>query len=409
MSTETPLSVLRRLSAEQATGELICAARDLEVHVYLQQGRVAWATSSAARLAFARELVRRSGIDATTLQELVDDCRRNRRPLGETLVSWNLASLEDVRESLRLQVRDALATLSGRRGAPTLFLERGAPFLAYDRALTFELDELLDGPMSEPPGPPAAETPVAVLDKLLRDVPDIRWAALLRRGEVLASRPSSRAPRPITHTLAQLAFGDEVDVAVLRNDGGATIGVAREDDASLWLGLGADARLGGVFAALGDLLPLVRASDAPRQPDVVVSGPGCSSCEAVLRDVLERWVDADAACVLHEGTSLVVSRRSVDVESFRAIAESRAPMLFVVDEPDAGATSARTTPAARPARSIALGRRDSWLLATPVAEDSSAVLWLEVSRQASQGLAWALLSATARQVASVPRDGGAHA
>jgi hypothetical protein len=52
-------------------------------------------------------------------------------------------------------------------------------------------------------------------------------------------------------------------------------------------------------------------------------------------------------------------------------------------------------------RTLALGRRGAWSLATPVPDDSGHVLWLAVSHEASQGLAWALLGATARQLSGV--------
>jgi hypothetical protein len=168
--SEAPLDTLERLTRASATGELICATDDLEVHVYLQEGRVAWATSSAARFAFSRDLIERTGVDPETLKELVEDCRRNRRPLGETLVEWKLASLEDVRSSLRLQVTHALQSLPGHPSTPTLFLERGAGYLTYDRALTFALEEVLvrEAPS---PGPDAR----ALLRQVLDAVPDARW------------------------------------------------------------------------------------------------------------------------------------------------------------------------------------------------------------------------------------------
>ena len=45
---------LRELVEQGATGELVACAADVEIHVYLQRGRVAWGTCSAQRFAFVR-------------------------------------------------------------------------------------------------------------------------------------------------------------------------------------------------------------------------------------------------------------------------------------------------------------------------------------------------------------------
>jgi hypothetical protein len=386
VSEETPIAIVRRLAGAGATGELICAEGELEVHVYLQQGRVAWATSSEARFAFGRELVRRCNVDPETLKELVEDCRRNRRPLGETLVQWGLASLEDVRESLRRQIQGALATLGGRHRAPTLFLERGAQYLTYERELTFELRELVDAEMAAT----ASLGPRELLDRLLRDVPEIRWGEVRRRGDVIRAHPRAVEPRASTRRLAELAFGDEVDVVAVRSELGAVVGVARDDETSVWIGLPGEARLGAVFASLADALPSGRTAASAARGDATASSDTCERCRPALDDVLARWSDAEAACVLHdERAPALVHRSGLDGASFLAIARARTAMLEV-EAGDAELASAR---------SLVLGRAGSWLLASPVPDGSRRVLWLSVSRQASQGLAWALLGATARQIA----------
>jgi hypothetical protein len=390
---ETPIALLRRLSTEKATGELICAVGDLEVHAYLQQGRVAWATSSGARFAFARELLRRCDVDPTTLQELVEDCRRNRRPLGETLVAWSLASFEDVRESLRLQIRDALATLAEREHAPKLFLERGENYLAYDSTLTFTIEELLDGVRAAPARP---SEPPGVLEQLFVDVPEVRWAEVVRDGAVVAAKPKHGSRSRHSAALAAVAFVGDVELAVVRGASATTIGVARTDGTSVWMGLDADVRLGAVFSELGTFVPSPRPSLVPRSSEVVVDAQ-CDGCVPILGDVLARWSDADVACVVHVDAPTIVHRKGLDASAFATHARTHAPMLSIGETERVGA-----------AHSIALARGCSWSLATPVPDDSGRVLWLAISREASQGLAWALLSATARQIATVECSGGAH-
>lgn len=407
---ETPLAIVRRLSTQGATGELICAEGDLEVHVYLQQGRVAWATSSEQRLAFGRELVRRCNVDPETLRELVEDCRRNRRPLGETLVQWGLASLEDVRESLRLQIEGALGTLADRRRAPTLFLERSAQYLTYDRNLTFVLDDLLGGAATEGPATPAVCGPRDLLERLLRDVPEIRWGEVLRRGDLVAAHPRTSAPRASTRRLAELAFGDGVDVVAVRSEVGAIVGVAREHETSVWIGIPGEARLGAVFASLAESLPPNRAPREVARGPATSHGHTCSACRPALDDVLERWSDAEAACVFHGEAPALVLRGGMDATSFVAITRARSALLEIDEVGEDVRLDDEHPRLVTSSRSLVLGRASSWLLAAPVPDRSRRVLWLAVSRQASQGLAWALLSATARQIAQADcgPSGAAH-
>ena len=49
MSPHDPLTELRELAQRAETGEFICATSALEVHVYLQRGRIAWATMAGSR------------------------------------------------------------------------------------------------------------------------------------------------------------------------------------------------------------------------------------------------------------------------------------------------------------------------------------------------------------------------
>ncbi len=138
------------LCAEQATGEFIFAAPGVEVHVYLQQGRIAWGVTSEARFLFRRQLAQALGLGEDALKELVEDCRRLARPLGEVLVERGLMSLEEVRAALRLQVEATLASLARCDGAPHVFLPRGETWLTYDARLTFDLGELVS---VKAPGP----------------------------------------------------------------------------------------------------------------------------------------------------------------------------------------------------------------------------------------------------------------
>lgn len=168
----SPLASLTEVAGTQKSGEFICVSPSREIHVFLQRGRVAWAIDSAHPYEFSKELRRRVSIDAQVFREVVESCRRDRLPLGETLVAWNIASLEEVRAALAHQVGLALASLDALQVASKVFLERGS-FAHYDERLTFELAEVLaaprpDGARSAPvpdvaPAPPVAPAPAPAL------------------------------------------------------------------------------------------------------------------------------------------------------------------------------------------------------------------------------------------------------
>ncbi|MDF1564861.1 MAG: response regulator [Deltaproteobacteria bacterium] len=138
--SEDPVARLREWAELGADGEFIATAAEWEVHVHLQEGRVAWATSSASKYAFTRHLSEHFGIEKEAIVEVVDECRKTRKNVGETLVEWGIATEEQVRESLRAQIADALAVLPGSSGVQSIFLSRGSD---YAQPLTFTLDELL--------------------------------------------------------------------------------------------------------------------------------------------------------------------------------------------------------------------------------------------------------------------------
>ena len=136
----SPLKHLRLLVQQEATGEWVCASTRAEVHVFLQSGRVAWATSSAAELGFTQHLLEATEVDPASIREVVRACRRERPPFGETLVEWGLATEVEVRNALQAQIRDSLATLPSE--GETVFLRQGRDYRGYNHDLTFAFDEV---------------------------------------------------------------------------------------------------------------------------------------------------------------------------------------------------------------------------------------------------------------------------
>ncbi|HSD88959.1 MAG TPA: hypothetical protein VLB44_15635, partial [Kofleriaceae bacterium] len=163
VSATRPIDELQRLSRAGVNGELICAASQVEIHVFLQAGRIAWATDSRHPFAFASHLQTIARIDPDTLRQVVEECRRERLPLGETLVEWGLANWDGVRTALAHQISLAVSQLESLDVAQTLFLERG--FRDYNEKLTFAVGDFVTAaPTIEPepaPEPRAPQAPAA--------------------------------------------------------------------------------------------------------------------------------------------------------------------------------------------------------------------------------------------------------
>ncbi len=136
------LAQLHDLVQRHASGEFVCSCSKAEVHVYMQGGRIAWARDSQHRRAFTEYLKEHAGLDQSSVEEVLAECRRTRRPLGETLVTWKLATRDQVRAAIRHQMIQALNMVEHADPCRALFLERAEDQL-YDPQLTFQLSELV--------------------------------------------------------------------------------------------------------------------------------------------------------------------------------------------------------------------------------------------------------------------------
>jgi EAL domain-containing protein (putative c-di-GMP-specific phosphodiesterase class I)/CheY-like chemotaxis protein len=145
----TPLRALSRQVEAGATGELVAVGDGLEVHIYLQAGRLVWGTTTEERFVFRRYLVRAFKIDEQVLLDAIADGVVARRPLGETLVGSGVLSEVQVRAALRAQLLASLTSLARCESSKMLFLPRGSNYARYQQSLTFELNELLPWPDSD--------------------------------------------------------------------------------------------------------------------------------------------------------------------------------------------------------------------------------------------------------------------
>ncbi len=188
------LEQLLDLAKRGASGEFVCSCSNAEIHIYLQGGRVAWASDSRHRRAFTQHLKEHARIDEASIEAVVDECRRSKRPIGETLMAWNLASWEQVRGAIRHQMMLALQVLRLRCEDPqAVFLERA--HYKYDPNLTFHLFDLVPETMVAAAAA-SRETPSDASAFRLESEPEPRNGAGLEIG----TNPTQ--PPEVTHMKA---------------------------------------------------------------------------------------------------------------------------------------------------------------------------------------------------------------
>ena len=415
---EKPLSTLKDIASASGTGEFICASAGAEVHVFLQRGRVAWATDSQHPFAFTRHLQQVADIDPDSFRDILDSCRREKRPLGETLVSWGVATWDDVRAALRHQIGLALELLARGGAAQTLFLDRTTQFAQYDSGLTFELEGLLPGPpvAPSPPAPPAGEAaplhaPRADLARRLFElVEGVVWAEVLDGTSVLEAMPSLEppgAPAPSGRFEGEIVRRTVLDLAELvaiRTPEGTLAGVGLDAPRSLWCRLTPDATVGAALSALsaygaqerttGELgppmsrgTPWVIGEDAAVATTELVDflGRAPETLAALITDMADGpWSCGAGSGLPPEYAIDLVRRRG------RALAT---PRLFQEPErPDLGADVGFRF------RSMLTRERRVWCFGAEIGVTRRHIVWLLLDRRSSQGLGWAYLTSLSRQL-----------
>jgi predicted regulator of Ras-like GTPase activity (Roadblock/LC7/MglB family) len=192
-----PLQQLFDLVERRASGEFVCSCGDAEVHLYLQSGRIAWASDSRHRHAFTRYLREHARLDAASIEAVVTECRRSKRPIGETLMAWKLATRDDVRAAIRHQMTLALQSFQvGCDDPRSVFLER-TQYQRYDPSLTFNLSELV------PQSPTSGETRADASPFRLESEPEPRSGAGREIG-TYPNPPTKEARMKVMEKLKEL-------------------------------------------------------------------------------------------------------------------------------------------------------------------------------------------------------------
>jgi hypothetical protein len=387
--TETPpadspsaLILLRQLAREGATGEFVAAAGAVEVHVYLQAGRVAWGTTSEDRLVFRQHLLS-VGIADDEISHVVESCRRTRRPLGETLVATGLCTEGQVRDGLAAQVRSSLSSLDRCQGAQTVFLRRGASYAGYDVRFTFELGEVdaSDEGSSD-----------ADLARLRDSVSEAVWASVVTGDQVAASHGT---PPPTALALAQ-RLQDGIDLIALRTSAGSLVGgTLATQGRSIWCGLRAQAPIGPALWAISGMCRRPGWQELPPERGEFHEYGRASSSTSGVREILEQSICPVAAVVLKSREAdWALTRAPLDPHELARLAAGRQYVL------DLDAYRTHATGSGGLATQLALVADSKWWwFGTDLDTSTRVSAWLVLPRNVLQGLGWALLETLARRLA----------
>lgn len=413
MSTLTrPLDDLREAVAQGGTGEFICATSALEVHVYVQQGRVAWATVSSHPFQFARHIMQHSRIDDATFKQVLEECRREKLPLGETLVEWGLVTWDTVRAALRHQVQLAIAALAELGAGRTMFLERKR-FTEYNPELTIDLRDLVAElrAAGAPTSPAVAATDnggARFAQQLYESIEGATWVELLEEGELVDRAPAAAGGSEVPAALAAVTLDDDADFVAVRSARGSIIGLNLSSPRrSLWCALAADSTFGAAVSTLWTLTAIGPSGDtaaieppAPSGGDWQIGDRQCSASKEI-REFLDRAREVMAVVVLAAGCDPLVgvARGGLDAESCLTLLRRRARALTVDVFPDGDAGE----------QTLVTGERRLWCFGSELFGEPQQTLWVLTERKSSQGLGWACLAALGRVLPQSLRPDARHA
>jgi hypothetical protein len=421
----TPPETLRALVGRQASGELICAAESVEVHVYLQRGRIAWATDSDHPFAFTRHLQQTAGLDAEGFRDILESCKREKRPLGETLVDWGLVTQEQIREALQHQLDLALAALHALESGQTVFLDRTAQFAQYNETLTFSLEELPSSAQMATlePAPPSSrpltlppsrngDGPGAGSARALLDSADgMLWAEVLDGTKCIEAAPeaSSRPRFPaeiVTRTLL-----DGAEFVAIRHPEGTLAGATLSSSQSIWCRLAPHATVGAAASALSTISSGAQSASwdvSPIAPEPVSWKLGDEAAPVLeeLRAFLDRAPEILGAVVTEAGAETRPSgmgRAPLIVETALELVTRRAralalPRLFedgITRDADAEGVGFHF-------RSMVTAERRVWCFGAELATHPNRMVWILLDRRSSQGIGWAYLTSLSRKLLHLP-------
>lgn len=402
-------SRLSRLSLDRASGELIYVSDTVEIHVFFQHGNIAWATNSLRPLEFTRYLLESAEIDPATFREILESCRREKRPLGETLIAWGVATKEEVRAALRHQIECALSGVVESEPSELLFLKRSAQYADYDVTLTFDLSDLTYAPADLPRTPsvvvPSSAPPPSDAPMQLRIALDgVRWVEEVRAGQASARIPGD---------LFDNTLRDGARLVTLQSSTETLAGVLLAPERSLFCLVEPAVTIGAITTLLGSLSTMPAGSPASSPlgvgPQRAIGRAPDDRVASVFGEFLERASDVRAVFLTtrskRNDSIFGITRGSIAGEDLEQLVlrRGRAFTASVVPR-DAEPPSTADVEGTTSFRGMTV-EATCVLFATEIVVDGAThLVWVVLDDAVSKGVAWGYLTSLGRTLARALRQ-----
>lgn len=141
-------ALLETTAAGGASGELVLRIEGVGARIHFDEGRISWVRREDAGPGRLVDLLQeRLGLERAVLVEVLRESRTRRQAFPDTLVAFELATEEQVRDALGEQFRRQLRSLEAHNGTiQTLFVPNGRSSASRFR---FDVSELVAVPMDE--------------------------------------------------------------------------------------------------------------------------------------------------------------------------------------------------------------------------------------------------------------------
>ncbi len=384
-----PFSALQSLVKAEATGELISALDGEEVHVFLQAGKIVWATSTHAIRDFRHHLLQECGISKAVMAGVLAESQRTKRPLADTLLAAGLAGKEALRAAYFAQMAEPVFALRIAKTGENVFLRRRTAFNHADPSLTFALTDLVPSDHTQ------SIRLLSMLQRLRDQLSDHAYAVALRNGTIVAhDGPSGSGERAIKVA----AFMDSsTNLMAVRRGNTSLLGVQlAKPGESIWCCCSQNGSFTRALRALSSF------SNAPPSPEeqphassaIAESGTAkrdVQTCRNIVRDL----ADVRSVVLIEGSDHWLFTNETIEPSVIANIAKIRSGSLkqnpndLGVQTEDAIGETVRT--------SALFVERDTLWFGTDLGNDAS--IWLILRRKADFSIGWGLLAALSRHVA----------
>lgn len=133
------IKIITSVAKNNELGEIIVTSGKKSARIFIANGDIAWVRGSIIKQTLSSELLKKTGLDSSDLQNIFEECKRDGSNFGETVIEWGLISREDFRRILLLHVSSSLAAIFAWKNVQMIFVNSERE---YNSTLTFKYEEV---------------------------------------------------------------------------------------------------------------------------------------------------------------------------------------------------------------------------------------------------------------------------